>query len=228
MRRNMVAAGAVALCMVLGAHAALACDDQKTSASASGGCTMTQSASMHGACATKSTMASIFKDAPGTKTEYRAVKDGVALVVTASSAQYVSVVQNALLSHMDAMKAMTQKASGTCASGASTSAHCSSADKASAMKVGAGACPYSKTEQASAQKTSGGSSCCAGKASAASMQATNSATECPDWMKALCSADMKVTKTANGVTITWTSPKKERVTELQAAGQKFQADLAQL
>jgi hypothetical protein len=231
-QRNIVVAGAIALCMTVAAGATFACDNEKASASAAGhGCSMTQTASMHGACGTKSSMASIFKEAPGTKTEFKRMNNGVALVVTASDARYVPVVQNALLQHVNEMQTLAgEKVSGSCSVGASaSSAHCAGA-KASAQKVGSsGSCPFSKTEQASVQKTSG-SSCCAGKSAAAktSMQATNGMSECPDWMKVLCSADMKVEKTSKGVMITWTSPRKDKVNELQAAGEKFHADLAQL
>ena len=211
-----VIAGAVALCLAVSAASAFACDENKASAASASnsGCgSKISTVSMEGKACTKSTMVSIFKDAPGTKTQYRKVNGGVALVVTAASKEYVPVVQNALLQHVDEMKVLAgQKVMGHCA-----------AEKASAQKAGS-SCAY-KTETASVQRTSG-ASCCASKgASKVTMQAN--AGDCPDWMKVLCGADMKVQKTNEGVTITWTT-EKNKVDELRTAAEKLQADLAQL
>jgi hypothetical protein len=219
---NVVLGGALVLC--LAASAAFACDEhKKASASATTKAeTKTEMVSMNGSCGTKTSMVSIFKEAPGTKTKFQKVDNGVALVVTASEDKYVPVVQTALLEHVDEMQTMAGM----------KAAHCAT-EKASVQKVSSGSsCAYKgekASATASAEKVSSGAGCCASKASSASMQATKvSAEGCPDWMKVLCGADMQVTKTSNGVMITWTSDSKEKVNELQAAGEKFHADLAQL
>jgi hypothetical protein len=224
--------GAMALCIAVSAGSAAACDDHKDKASAqaassitvkSGCATSAQHVSMTGgsACAAKSSMASLLKQAPGTKTEFVTVDNGVALVVTASSAEYVPVVQNALIQRVDEMKMKAHKVSGigACATktSASASAHCAA-----------------KTEQASVVQKASGAGCCANKAAAAKVSTdqasavTVSAEECPEWMQVLCGANCVVTKTSNGVMITWTSEKKDMIDQLRVAGEKFHADVAQL
>jgi len=246
--KNILIAGVLALCCVVSVETARACDDHKASAASTekAGCTYSQTASMSGgACAAKAGIVSIFKDAPGTKTEYVVVDGGVALVVTAASEQYVPVVQNAVIQRIDDMKVRTTKTSGgSCAmksehasivkTSSSSSSCAAKAEQASVVVKGSSDhCAAAKTEQASTvQKASSGAGCCAAKGSAAkvSMVQSISNEECPDWMKVLCSADMKVEKTAKGVMITWTSPKKDKVMvdQLRAAGEKFHADVAQL
>ena len=68
-------------------------------------------ASMSGACATKSSLASVLKSAPGTTMKYERVKGGVALIVTAASKEYVPVVQKAMMTGIDDMK---MQAGATC------------------------------------------------------------------------------------------------------------------
>lgn len=231
-QRSVMLLGAVALCIAVSAGSAAACDEHKASAQATSsvksGCAtsagMQVSMTSGSGCAAKSSMASLFKQAPGTKTEFVTVDNGVALVVTASKEEYVSVVQNALIQRVDDMKLMTEKAS-------MGGAHCAT-KTASAEKVSGSHCA-AKTEQASVVKTSG-AGCCATKGASAkastekSSISTVSAESCPEWMQVLCGSNCTVTKTSNGVMITWTSEKKEMLDQLRVAGEKFHADIAQL
>jgi hypothetical protein len=200
---TMILAGTVAFGAVL-STAALAGENccaskasaMKVSTKSGASCTSVETASMSGACGTKSAFAGIFKDAPGTKTEYVKVDGGVALVVTASSNEYVPTVQKAFLGHLDGMKEKT-----------STGA----------------ACSYSGAKAPKVSTASAAS--CGSKAEKVDMA---SAIDCPEWMKVLCGAVCNVEKTATGVKVTWTAPEKEQIHQLQAAGEKFQAELAQL
>lgn len=213
---SMILAGTVALGAVLSTAAlagpnccATKASATKVSAKSDASCTMAEKASMSGACGTKSAFAGIFKDAPGTKTEYVKVDGGVALVVTASSEEYVPTVQKAFLGHLDGMKEK-----------ASSGAACSYSG-AKATKVSSGDHCATKTTKVSTASASS----CGSKAEKVEMA---SAVDCPEWMKVLCGAVCNIEKTATGVKVTWTSPEKEQINQLQAAGEKFQAELAQL
>jgi hypothetical protein len=236
-QRSVMLLGAVALCIAVSAGSAAACDEHKAKASAQAtsdvkmksGCatstTMQVSMTSGSGCAAKGSMASLLKQAPGTKSEFVTVDNGVALVVTASKEEYVSVVQNALIQRVDDMKMMTEKAS-------LGGAHCAT-KTASAEKVSGSHCAAKTTEQASVVKTSG-AGCCATKGASAKAStekasvSTVSAESCPEWMQVLCGSNCTVTKTSTGVMITWTSEKKEMLDQLRVAGEKFHADLAQL
>lgn len=212
---SVLALGTVALGAVLStaAFAGPNCSSKASATKVSGAsCTSAEkaSASMSGACGTKSAFAGIFKDAPGTKTEYVKVDGGVALVVTASSEEYVPTVQKAFLGHLDGM---IEKAS--------SGAACSYSG-AKATKVSGADC---STKASTVSTASASTKSCGSKAEKVEMV---SAVDCPEWMKVLCGANCTIENTATGVRVTWTAPEKQQIEQVQAAGEKFQAELAQL
>lgn len=191
------------------------CAGKTEKASASGKCCTPGAASASSAC-TKSAIQQLFKDAPGTKTEFMKVDGGVALIVRAASAQYVPTVQTAMMNHLEAMKVRSE--TGSCASSASA-AGCA-ASKSGKASAGA-SCP------AGGHAASTGASCASHGSSVQKASASASAGECPDWMKVLCSTHCDVQKTAEGVKIVWTAPEASKVDQLRAAAEKLQADLVQ-
>ncbi|HEX7879262.1 MAG TPA: hypothetical protein VF720_07610, partial [Candidatus Eisenbacteria bacterium] len=151
---------------------------------------------------------------------------------TASNKEYVPVVQQAIATRLDDMKVMTahsgvtkvSSGSSCCAGKASTASMttgASCATSASATKVSDGA---GCATTASATKVSDGATC-ATKASATT-SASASMESCPEWMKVLCTANCTVENTATGVKVIWTTPEKNKVEQVQMAGEQLHADLA--
>lgn len=237
MRKMMIlTVGATAVALALTFNGAMAggagC---KSSASAASGCSgskVEKAAMSGGHCATgadKAAMtsmsccpidrASLDRQAPGSKATFETAGDGIALVVTAASAQYVSAVQLAVNTNYETMKAhlATMKASCTTEKASMSGASCSmSESKVSKASAGSSCCmsksadKAAMTEKVSAEK---GAAC----ASAAS------AGLCTDISKAWCCADMKFEKTSNGARIIWTSAKPEVVKSLRAAADHMKA-----
>ena len=207
-----VAALSLSTVLAFAGDACCAAKGTKAEASGSGSCNAKASAS--GACTMKSSMASILLSAPGTKMTYMKVDGGAALVITASSKEYVPVVQKAMATRIDEMKMM------------SSGGHCTmSADKASMATTSGSTCPAT----GAAMKTADGATCtasasahCAGGAS----MTEKTSMECPDWMKVLCGANCQVENTATGVKVSWTTTEKKLVEQVQVAGEKLHADLA--
>lgn len=209
-----MAAGLVFSAAASFAGGAACCAGKTEKASASGKCCPSGATSASAAC-TKSAIQQLFKDAPGTKTEFMKVDGGVALVVRAASASYVPAVQTAMMKHLEAMKARSAE-KGSCATTTSSAG-----------------CATTRTEKASA-----GASCPAGGHAASTgatctghgtqvEKASASSGECPDWMKVLCGSSCDVQKTAEGVRIVWTAAEAGKVDQLRAAAEKLQADLVQ-
>ena len=184
--------------------------------------------------AMQSVEAHLFKQAPGTKASFTRIDNGVVMTVSAASAEYVPVVQKAVMTEIEGMTAMA----GACAvSAAKAGESCSftknaSVQTASTEKAGA-SCSTAKTEQASVEKVStqkAGSSCCASKGAAAKAsveQASMSASNCPDWMKVLCGSNCTIENTSTGIKITWTT-EKAKLAPLQAAGEQLEAEISRL
>jgi len=198
----------------------------------SGSCAATKASMASGStCGMKSSMASLQKAAPGTKMTYAKVDGGIALIVTASSKEYVPVVQQAIATRLDDMKVMTAHAGVTKVSSGSSCC----AGKASAASMTSGASCATTT---SATKVSDGAGCAtsATKVSATSSASAHCATgaattqasmeSCPDWMKILCTANCTVENTSTGVKVIWTTPEKNKVEQVQMAGEQLHADLA--
>ncbi len=255
----LLVAGVVTLCLgtATSAIAGPNCSAEKASAqkaSCSSSAAAKAELTSSSACTVKGSMASMFKQAPGTKAAFQKIDNGIVMTISAASAEYVPVVQKAVMNEIETMStyatsacavssakaaescsfaktASVEKAGATCTKTASVEkagATCdaSKASKASVEKAGA-TCDASKATKASVQKASvekAGAGCCASKASVEKA----SMVDCPDWMKVLCGANCVIEQTAEGIRITWTTDKKDALSPLQAAGEQFHAEVSRL
>lgn len=230
---SAVMTGAVVLSLAGYALNAGACPRAKSTSTSAAGCSKTaQHASLGArsacgavqsagsACAVRSVLPGLFKEAPGTRTELVSVNNGVSLVVSAAGTGNVTTVQQAMARELDRMKSTQPGAATACphgstsktAAGACLGAAGSSADKAAHPCAG----------------VKSGSGAGLNKAGQSTGATVTAATECPEWMSVLCCARADLSNTATGVTLTWTTDKPELVEKLRSAGQEFQAEIARL
>jgi hypothetical protein len=163
---------------------------------------------MGSACAARSALSSLVKEAPGTKAELVNVDNGVSLIVSTADAGRVATVQSVMAREIDSRRNMKPGATGACAHGGTVEGAAGATHACAAMKGAEGA----TTEKA-------GMKCCAGKGAGST---------CPEWMCTLGCARFETTNTAGGVTLTWTTDKPENLDALRKAGQNLQAEIAKL
>lgn len=170
---------------------------------------------MGSACAAKSAMAALVKEAPGTKAEFVSVGNGISMVVTAGSAGDVATVQSVMAREIEKQKSMKPGTAGACS-------HAGAA--AGTGKAAAPSCAGMKGEAGAGVEKAGMKTCAGMDTKAAGCTAG----ACPEWMCTLCCAKVDVSNTPGGVTLTWTTDKADKVDALRKAGQQFQEAMSKL
>lgn len=242
MRRMMVSlvgATAVALALTVSGQlvgGALAGGAQCSGSKAAASCTATEKASM-GGCTGGARSASadlsccpidraaLDRQAPGSRATFETTGNGVALVVTAASAQYVSAVQLAVNTNYESLKAHLTSMKANCSTdkASMTGASCTmSATKASTASSGSSCCMSKGADKAATTEKGVKTETVSAKGSA-SGACTSSAGGCVDVAKAWCCADMAFEKTANGARIVFSSPKADVVKSLHVAADHMKA-----